>query len=227
MSMQKRISAPKTYNIKRKSYTWITKASPGPHNKNALTITVLMRDIIGIAKDTKELKRILNKGELLVDGRVRKDIRFPVGFMDVVSVPKNKLYYRVGYDHLGRLNFRAIKEKEAGLKIVSIKNKIRQGSMYQVTTNDGRSINVKLTEGKKLATNDSLLINVPSQEIVKHLEFKTGSKAFIIGGKHVGQIATIKESKEDGVIVTIDKNDYKTIKNYVFVIGENKEELNI
>ena len=227
MSMQKRISVPKTYNVKRKSYTWITKASPGPHDKTALTITVLMRDILGVAKDTKELKKILNNGELLVDGKIRKDIRFPVGFMDVVSVPKSKLYYRVSYDHLGRFNCKSIKEKETGLKLVSIKNKIRQGSMYQITTNDGRSINVKLTEGKKLATNDSLLIKVPSQEIVKHLEFKNGSKAFIIGGKHVGQIATIKESKEDGVVITIDKNDYKTIKNYVFVIGENKEELSI
>ena len=225
--MQKRISVPKTYNVKRKSYTWITKASPGPHNKNALTITVLMRDILGVAKNTNELKKILNKGELLVDGKIRKDIRFPVGFMDVVSVPESKLYYRVGYDHLGRFNANNIKEKETGLKIVSIKNKIRHGSLYQITTNDGRCINVKLTEGKKLATNDSLLIKVPSQEIVKHLEFKSGAKAFIIGGKHVGQAATIKDIKEDGIVVTIDKNDYKTIKNYVFVTGENKEELSI
>ena len=138
MTAQKRISAPRTYNIKRKAHKWITCVNPGPHNKKAPALNIILRDIINITRNSKEVKNALNKGKVLVDGRVRKDYKFPVGFMDVISIPLMKKDYRVTYDHVGKFKCISISKKESSLKIVRIKNKSRKGKGYHLTMNDGR-----------------------------------------------------------------------------------------
>ncbi len=220
MSSQKRISAPKTYFIKRKQSTWVTSVNPGPHNKNALPVNVLLRDILKIALNAKEVKKIVNNNKLLIDGKVRKDYKFPVGFLDVISIPDLKKNFRLIYDSNSRFKPIAIKKSEADLKIVRVKNKIRKAKNYQLTTNDGRCINVKLSDGKKIKVKDSLLIKIPSQEIVKVLPFIKGARAFITGGKHVGSLVDVIDIKENYVKVKIDKEESRTIKDYVFIISK-------
>jgi len=220
MTSQKRISAPRTYNIKRKQSTWVTRVNPGPHDKNALPLNVLLRDILKIARNAKEVKRILNKSKVLIDGKVRKNPKFPVGLMDIISIPSLKKCYRITYDSIGRLKCVLIPNKQAELKIVRIKGKSRKGKAYHLTTNDGRSIIVKLSEGKKYSTHDSLLIKVPSQEIIKHLPFIKNAHSLIIGGKHVGMTAVLKEINGHNVVVIINKEECRTIRDYVFIIDE-------
>jgi len=227
MSTQKRISAPRTYNIKRKQDTWITRANPGPHSKGALPLNVLLRDVLGITRIAKESKKVLHEGKVFVDGKIRKDLKFPIGFLDVISIPITKKYSRIVYDHIGRLTAIECNKKESDLKIVKIKGKARKDKKYQLTTNDGRSIIVKLSEGKKYSVGDSLLIKIPSQEIIKLLPFKVGATAFITGGKKVGSIALIKKLMGDKVSIIIDKEEHLTIKDYVFVVGEKTMELKL
>ena len=85
---QKRLSAPKTYKIPRKVSKWVVKPSPGPHNKEAIPLLVLVRDFLELADTGREARRIISSGEILVDGIVRKDYKFPVGLFDVVTIPK-------------------------------------------------------------------------------------------------------------------------------------------
>ena len=217
---QKRISAPRTYNIKRKQSKWITRPHPGPHNKNAVPLSIVLKDMLQVARITKEAKKILNEGKVLVDGVIRKDHRFPVGFLDVVSIPLLKKSYRMIYDTNGRYTTCLLKKNESELKVVRIKGKARKGKKYQLSTNDGRTILVNLGTGKNYKVNDSLLIKVPSQEIVKHLPFKANSKAFITGGKHVGKEAIVSSESDSSVTIRIDGKEYRTIKDYVFVISD-------
>lgn len=227
MSTQKRISAPRTYNIKRKVSKWITRVSPGPHDKNALPLNVFLRDIINVVRNKKEAKTVLNQGKVLVDGKTRKSPNFPVGFLDIVSLPLKKAYYRITYDNIGRLYAFPITKKEAGLKIVKIKKKMRKAKTYQLTTNDGRTFITSLRDGKKYKTRDSLLIKIPSQEIIKHLPFKQGATSFITRGRQVGQVAIIKEIKEREAVLVINKKQERTVKDYVFVIGDKTGELKV
>ena len=46
-----------------------------------------------------------------MDGRVRKDPKFPLGFMDVFSIPKIRKQYRVLIDVKGRFVLREISKK--------------------------------------------------------------------------------------------------------------------
>jgi small subunit ribosomal protein S4e len=213
--------------IKRKEATWVTSTIPGPHDKNALPINVLLRDVMSIAANSSDVKKLLNESKILVDGKARKDHKFPVGLMDIISIPAIKKHFRLVYDHIGRLKAIPSNDKESVLKIVRIKNKFRKDKDYQLSTNDGRNLTVKLTVGKGYKTGDSLLIKVPSQEIIKHLPFNKGVVAYVIGGKHVSKKVMIKGLTDN--IVTFDFNgeEHRTSKNYLLVIGDKKEELKI
>ncbi|MEM4788723.1 MAG: S4 domain-containing protein, partial [Ignisphaera sp.] len=92
----KRLAAPAFWPILRKEYKWITKPSPGPHLlERCIPLLVLIRDVLKLAENAREAKKIIFDGEVLIDGRVRRDFKFPVGLMDVVSIPKINMYIRI------------------------------------------------------------------------------------------------------------------------------------
>ena len=73
----KRLDMPKTWQIKRKGIAYVARPKPGPHNfKLGLPLTVMLRDIMKIAKTKRDVKNILNNNEVLVDGVRRKEGNF-------------------------------------------------------------------------------------------------------------------------------------------------------
>ena len=46
----KRLNAPDSWHIAKKTTKFITKTSAGPHNANALTVAVWLRDHMGFAR---------------------------------------------------------------------------------------------------------------------------------------------------------------------------------
>ena len=90
---QKRISVPKSWQISKKSRKWITSTRPGPHSKDqSVPLAVVLRDMLGIVDNRAEAKRVLSEGKVLVDGVVRKDVRFPVGIMDIITIPLSLIH---------------------------------------------------------------------------------------------------------------------------------------
>ena len=85
----KRYKAPKSWPIHPKEDTWTVKPSAGSHSINdSIPLTLVIRDVLKLADNSREAKRIINSGNVLVDGRVVKDYKFPVGFMDIIEIPK-------------------------------------------------------------------------------------------------------------------------------------------
>ena len=110
----KRLNAPKPLKIHRKEKTWTVQASPGPHPiEKSVPLGLIIRDYLELADTLKETKRIISNGEILVDGTIRKDYKFPCGLMDVISFPKLKKDYRVLYDRRGKITLVPIKSSEA------------------------------------------------------------------------------------------------------------------
>lgn len=100
----KRFKAPKMWPIHKKEEVWTTKTSAGPHAlEESIPLVMVLRDILGLAANSREAKIILNNSDVLVDGIPRKNHRFPVGFMDVISIPKINKTFRVLQDYKGRL----------------------------------------------------------------------------------------------------------------------------
>lgn len=81
----KRVAAPRTWPITRKTSKWVVKPTPGAHSEErGMPLVVVLRDLLHLADKSKEIKQILHEGQVLVDGRVRKDHRFVVGMFDTV-----------------------------------------------------------------------------------------------------------------------------------------------
>lgn len=222
---QKRLSAPKTYKIPRKVSKWVVKPSPGPHNKGAIPLLVLVRDFLELADTGREARRIISSGEILVDGIVRKDYKFPVGLFDVVTIPKLEKSYRILFDEKGRYIPKEV--EDADLKLYKITNKtLVRGGKVQLNLFDGTNI----LGSNEYKTKDSILLRIPEKEVVDHLKFEEGALVMITGGTHAGEIGRIKSYKivrssaPNLVTVEGEERDITTIEDYVFVVGKKDSD---
>lgn len=229
MNHMNRLAAPKVYPIKRRGLEYVVKAMPGPHNLNSsVPILIILRDVLGVVSNAKEAKKVLNERKVMVDGRVVTEVKFPVGFMDVISFAGHN--YRITFDFKGRVTPIEISEDEAKLKISKVikKQMIKDGKI-QITTEDGR--NFILTD-EDVSVGDSILFTIPNQKIQKVLKMSIGRTVFIVSGKYVGQIAKLEEiipykQAKDRVILERNGNKFETLKDYVVVIGDDSPELKV
>jgi len=227
----KRLLAPKFWKIKKKINKWVVTPSPGPHKKfECIPLLVLVRDVLNIVENANEAKNIIKNGEIVVDGRVIKLYKFPVGLMDVVSLPKLKRSYRIAPSGKG-LKAIEISEEESKMKILKVENKtVTKGRKIQLNLHDGRNM---LVEKDIYKTGDSLLVELPSSKILKHVKLEAGNTALITKGKNVGDIVKIKEvivrrSREPNkVICEIDNKKLEVIQQYIFVVGGEKPLLKV
>jgi len=219
----KRLKAPRTWRIERKVAKWTVKPSPGPHPVDrSIPLLLIVRDFLGLADTGKEARKIIAAREILVDGKARRDYKFPCGLMDVISIPKINEHYRVLFDRRGVFQLVKIDEERAKWKLCRIENKTMvRGGKIQLNLHDGRNI---IVEENSYKTGDVVRISVPEQEILEVIPMEKGTLAMITGGKHTGQIAEIEE-----VIVTkspmpniVKLKGFSTIKPYVFPIGKDK-----
>lgn len=228
----KRLAAPKHFPFfRRKGITWAIKPSPGPHRaKECIPLAMIVRELLGYAQNLREARKIISKGLVLVDGRPRKDYKYPVGFMDTISIPKTNEHFRVLIDRKGKFKLVKISEEEAKYKLTRIENKTMvKGGKIQLNCIDG----INLLADNSYKTGDTIKITLPEKKIVGHLPFKEGNLAFVIGGKHVGKVGKIVEIKKGSltrrseVILESDGERFTTPKRYVFVIGTEKPEVTL
>ncbi|MDD2665626.1 MAG: 30S ribosomal protein S4e [Methanocellales archaeon] len=225
---QKRLPAPTSWPITRKTHVWVTRPSSGPHSKEqCIPLIIALRDMLGLGQNTREIKHILNEGGILVDGVIRKDRRFPIGIFSIVSIPSIKKYYRVLLDPKRRFILHPIKRSD--IKLCKIKNKTTvKGGAVQLNLHDGSNI----IASNDYKTGDSILLKVPQREITKHLECKPGNLVMVIGGKHSGEIGSIKERKEvrsskPNMVTVKGEKEFEVVEDYVFVVGIDKPEIDL
>jgi small subunit ribosomal protein S4e len=222
---QKRLSAPKTYRVPKKVAKWIVKTSPGPHNKEAIPLLVVVRDFLKLADTGREARRVISAGEILVDGIVRKDYKFPVGLFDVVSIPKLEKSYRILFDEKGRYVPKEIHDDNLKLYKITGKTLVRGGKV-QLNLFDGTNI----LATNEFKTKDSILLEIPEKKIADHLRFEIGALVMITGGTHAGEIGRLKEYKvvrssaPNLVTVEGEERDVTTIEDYIFVVGKKDSE---
>jgi len=223
----KSLNTPKTWDVKRKETTFVTRPSPGAHSFNlGYSINHLMRNELSLTSTKKETQHVLNEKGVLVNGKSVNDYHYIVGFMDVISLPKIKKYYRITIDNKGKVKPIEIKEQEAGIKLSRVIGKtIMKGKKLQVNTMDAKNILVKEFNCN---TSDSLVIELPSQKIKSVLAFEKGSMIMLIGGKHIGVAGTIEKIENDTIFFKgDDEKSYETLKKYAYVIGKNKPEVSV
>jgi small subunit ribosomal protein S4e len=223
----KRLAAPRTWKIERKTKKWGIKVSPGPHPvQRSISLLSIIRDYLGYANKAKEARYIIGNGQILVDNIPRKDYKFPCGLMDVISISKTNENFRILLDAHGFLRVIPIPKENATWKLCRIENKtIINGGKTQLNLHDGKNV----IETGDYTTGDVLKISLPKQELLGSIQLTKGNLAMIIGGKHIGHIAEIQEiEKTHGPQPNlVHLKEFSTIKSHVFPIGKNKPEITI
>lgn len=216
----KRLAMPRTWPLPRKTTVWVTRARAGAHSlERCMPINIIIRDVIGLARSTREVKRILHNGLAKVDGRIVKDTRRGVGIMDVLTLGDDN--YRCVLDTNGRLRYRPISAKEATWKVCRIEGKSTiKGGKTQVHLHDGR--NVIVEDASEHKTGDSLKISLPDQEVIEHIKFGEGTRCMLVGGVHVGKLADVTNYivKRSSMPNEVEFDGFGTITNNVFTVGD-------
>jgi len=222
---QKRSAVPKAVPLHdKKASTWMIKPLPGAHpNKYCIPLGVLLRDVLKAVRTSREIKRVLSGRLVEVDGKVRVEEKFPVGLMDVVSMPKSNKHYRILLDKKGRLAPVEIDKKDISSKVLKVtkKHTISKGKI-NLTFHDGRN----MVGDNHVKVGDSVVVSIPKAQLKSHLKREKGSRCLIVEGKHAGNIVSLKDiiqrkgGKPSEAVVESGKEEFITVAKYLFVIGD-------
>jgi len=218
----KRYLIPRYWKMGKKQAKFSVAPRAGPHRKSrCIPLLVVIRDVLKISDNAREARKIIKSGEVLVDKKARKDPNYPLGLMDVLEMPGVNKAFRVSVDKHG-LFLAGIKPEESKTKLCRIQDKRTvRGGTFQINLHDGRNIS---SEKNVYKTNDSLLIELPSQKVLKHFKFEKNSPAMIISGKNIGVHGKIKEIfdrktmlESSRVVLQTKDGEIETVKDYVLV----------
>jgi small subunit ribosomal protein S4e len=231
----KRLAAPRSWKIERKVHPWVVRPRPGGHKlEDSIPLLYVLRDILGFGETYREAKRILKEGKVLLDGKVAKDPKRSVGLMDVIEIPTTKERKIVIVDKSGAITLEDIKATEAKYKLLNLVNKtVVKGGLIQLNFHDGRNIVLDPKKGNTYGVHDTLMLNLKDNSIKEHHKFDKGALAFVTKGSHRGEVATIKEIKKIRSpmpnVVTLENNgvEFRTVEDYLFVVGKDKPILSV
>ncbi len=222
-SHMKRLTMPRSWPLPRKSSVWIQKPNPCGHPLDlCMPMGVILRDVLGVAQNRREAKKILHSKLVKVDGAIETDIGRGVGLMDVLTV--GDVSYKCVLDTNGKLRYRTIPAKEASTKICRVMGKTTiKGAKTQVHLHDGR--NLLFNENPEYKTGDSLVISLPDQKVKSYHKFEEGSIAYLTGGNHIGELATVRgqDIKRSSKANEVQFDDFGTISDYVFIISDESD----
>jgi small subunit ribosomal protein S4e len=224
----KRLNAPDSWHIAKKTTKFITKTAPGPHNANAMPIAVWLRDHMNYARNMKEVKQILGQKDVIINGRPCRDPKMGIGIFDIISMPKINKFYRILRDRNGRHVSIEIDAESAKTRLCKVRNKTTiTGGKVQLNMRDGANI----LADNSYKSGDSIVVSLEPEtrlKIIDHFPFAVGNMAMIIGGKHSGNVARIVDivkmpgSVPNKIILEDEKagTRFDTIAPYIYMVGK-------
>ncbi len=238
----KRKPAPRFWPIQRKEYVWAVKPKPGPHSMmHSLPLATIVRDILGFARTRKEAKTIISQGKLRVNGVVRREETFPVGLMDVLTIPDAKTSYRL-LPHKKGLILHPVEGDEAAFRMCRIENKtVVDDGHIQLNLHDGTNKLIQVADAKNpiedvFKSLNVIKVSIPSGELIEQVKLEKGATALITGGKNqgtYGKIVDIEEAKDKrsrSFLATIEDEAGKrlqTILDFIFVLGAGEQRISL
>ena len=226
----KRLNAPDSWHIAKKTKKFITKTAPGPHNANAMPIAVWLRDHMGFARNVKEVRQILHQKDVIVNGRPCSDAKMGIGIFDIISLPKINKFYSILRDKNGRHVSIEIDAEAAKTRLCKIKNKtIIPGGKVQLNMRYGAN----LLADNTYKSGDTIILSLEPEtrfKIVDHFPFAVGNMAMVTGGRHSGKVARIVDivkipgSVPNKIILEDEttKTRFDTIEPYIYMVGKQK-----
>ncbi|CED84270.1 40s ribosomal protein s4 [Phaffia rhodozyma] len=224
----KRLAAPSSWLLDKLSGTYAPRPSPGPHKlRECLPMSIFLRNRLKLALTGREVTAIVKQRLIKVDGKVRTDDTYPLGFMDVVTIEKSGEHFRILYDIKGRFTIHRISQEEAGYKLLKVR-KVQLGpkGVPFVVTHDGRTIRYP---DPAIKVNDTIKFDFEQNKIVDHVKFEAGNVVMVTGGHNNGRTGVIvsKQKHEGGFDIVHVKDildrTFSTRLSNIFVIGSGSK----
>ncbi|EAX02770.1 ribosomal protein S4, Y-linked 1, isoform CRA_a [Homo sapiens] len=169
----KRVAAPKHWMLDKLTGVFAPRPSTGPHKlRECLPLIVFLRNRLKYALTGDEVKKICMQRFIKIDGKVRVDVTYPAGFMDVISIEKTGEHFRLVYDTKGRFAVHRITVEEAKYKLCKVR-KITVGvkGIPHLVTHDARTIRYP---DPVIKVNDTVQIDLGTGKIINFIKFDTG-----------------------------------------------------
>ncbi|MFH1307869.1 MAG: KOW motif-containing protein [archaeon] len=199
----KRQKSPRRWPITRKGTKYLVV--PSHQKRSGVPLLLVLRDMLKLGSTRKELKKIMNEGQVFLNCKIIKNEKHPVLLFDTISF-KNGMSYQLNYSDKRKFLLKEIKNEEQNKKIVKLIGKrILKGNKIQLNFNDGRS----LLSREDLKVGNSVLLDLISNKILKKIELKDNSDIIVIGGKHMGKTGKIEKIIEERSMATIILKDKK------------------
>jgi len=220
----RRIAAPKLWKLARKTKSrYIIAPKAGPHAKErCFTLGYILRDMLGVAGNAREALSILNSRIVKVDGCVRRDIGFPVGIMDVLTIGGDSWRLLPGKREL---ELKPISGAESNLKLLKIVNKTHVAGKTQLNFHDGRNM---LVDKDVYKTADVVVYDIAERALKSSVQFKRGALVLVTKGDNCGKLGRVEDivilrgSQPNRVVVKCDKEAIETLKAFVFAVGQDR-----
>ena len=225
----KRVATPKNWYLGKLKGVYATRPSAGPHKlRECLPLNVLLHQRLQYALNRNEVRKIVRdrQGLIKVDGKIRRDPRYPLGQNDVVTIEKTNEHFRILVDVKGRFQPHRIDAKEATFKLCKVtQKKIGKSKVPHIVTHDGRTIRFPHPD---ICLGDSIKLNLASGEIDSVIKFHNGATVMTTGGNNIGRIGSLQSiEKHQGSYDIAHVKDsrghtFATRISNIFVIGDGK-----
>ena len=215
----KRITAPASWMVDRKESKFISRPRGSFSMKMGMPLVTVLREVLKLTSTRKEGKRVLNSNEITVNGTRRKNEKFMIGLMDVLSVKGLGTSYRMLLDANGILRLVPISGGETAIKPCKItgKRSVSKGRL-QLSLHDGRTCIGEAAH----SIGDTIILTLPECKIKQHFKMESGSKAYLIGGSNVGKSGEIDNVSGDKVTIKMGTDIIEAARRFVFVVGKEK-----
>lgn len=224
----KRYAVPQTLKLPRKRLPWAIKPAPGPHPADkSIPLGTLVKEYLNLTEKLKETKRVLAGRKVMVDGKVRTDLKFPVGLMDVVSIVPLNTHYRISVDRNGRLVPIQIRDSDASFKLCKVVGKhVVKGGRIQLAFHDGRTVVGDFGDYRR---GDTVRLSIPEPKVLERIPFERGVWALITGGKNVGRVGRIVDlGTGESRLVGLETPKGETLQTpatYVFPVSKEEQTI--
>jgi small subunit ribosomal protein S4e len=196
----------------------------GAHKlRESLPLMLIIRNRLKYALSASESTMIIKQRKVKVDGKVRTDTKFPVGFMDVVSIPDTDQRFRILLDPKGRQTLVPVDASESHLKLLKVRKTLyTPGRVPVATCHDGRVIRYP---DPLLHKNDTIVFDLEKGTVLDWVRFKLGCLVMVTGGANTGRVGTIQKiERHPGSFHIVHVTDlaghsFATRIGNIFVIG--------
>jgi small subunit ribosomal protein S4e len=184
----KRSNIEKFWPIPRKGTKYL--AVPTHNQRESIPLVVVLRDILKIVRNKKELQRVINEKQILINQKIVHEVNYPVSIFDIISMPSIKKNFRANLSKNKKMIFEEVSEKESHMKIFKVLNKkILAGKKIQLNLTQGKNILSK----EKVNIGDTVVLDFKENKVLKIITLEKGKKAFVLRGKHAGYLGKIED----------------------------------